>query len=92
MSDITEKIEVYVSEEIKAMTPSQIQTLKALIFSGYKGEREHVLLELLKSRGGGRVSPSPLVESFVSAFEDGSATYWRIKPEFFRTVRRQLIK
>jgi hypothetical protein len=92
MSKILDEIESYVKEEIKRMSPSQVQTLKALLFSGYKGEREIVLRELLKTMGEKSIQASPLTESFVSIFEGSQAIYWRITPEFYRTVRKEIFK
>jgi hypothetical protein len=92
MNDILNEIEIYVKKEITKMSPSQLQTLKALLFSGYKGEREIVLQELLRTMGEKGIHASQLTESFVSVFESSQATYWRIRPEFFRTVRKEIFK
>lgn len=93
MNDIIKEIEGYVEGEAEVMSTSQKTTLKALLYSGYKGEREHVLIELLKTMGEEEISPSPLVESFTSSFKDEpSVVYWRIKPEFYRAVRNKLFK
>jgi hypothetical protein len=93
VKEIISAIQNHVEQEIKASKSSQIKTLKALIFSGYKGEREAVLLELLKTMGEDNLSPSPLIESFQSTFEDDkSVRYWRIKPEFYREVRRKIFQ
>ncbi|MFQ5800143.1 MAG: hypothetical protein ACE5HH_00285 [Candidatus Hydrothermarchaeales archaeon] len=92
MTNVMDEIEEHVGKEMEAMTPSQIKTLKALLFSGYKGERELVLLELLRTMKEEKITSSSLVESFASTFEEDSATYWRIKPEFFRAVRKELFK
>jgi len=87
---IMEDISEYVKGEMAGMIPEQLATLKALLYSGYKGERDYVLKELLESMDGNEIAPSRLTESFKSAFEDGEATYHRIKPEFYRAVRKEL--
>ena len=93
MKDMIQEIEAYVKRELGSMSPHQINTLKALLYSGYKGEREAVLLELLKTMGEERITSSPLAESFTSVFEGGAkAIYWRIKPEFYRAVRNHIFQ
>ncbi|MEE8167839.1 MAG: hypothetical protein V3T58_03070 [Candidatus Hydrothermarchaeales archaeon] len=91
---IIEEIEGYVKREIAKLSQSQLATLKALLFSGYKGERDYVLKELLKNMGREGISPSALTESFTSSFEGDveEARYYRIKPEFYRAVRKELLE
>ena len=91
MSDIERKINEFVALELKKISTKEIKTLQALLIAGYKGEREEILLGLLKLMEIDEVSPSSLTESFKSSFEDGTeARYWRIKPEFYRAVRQQI--
>ncbi len=89
---IIEDIQEYVKKEMAGMNQEQLATLKALLYSGYKGERDYVLKELLESMGSDGITPSSLTESFNSTFEDEEATYHRIKPEFYRAVRRELAR
>jgi hypothetical protein len=89
-AEIIKKIEDYVAATIDTLNSSQKKTLEALIFSGYRGEREEVLLRLLKSMGESKISQSELVESFTYTFEGDAVKYWRIKPEFYRAVRKLL--
>ena len=91
LSDIESQISAYVGKELKQLSTNELKTIHALLYSGYKGEREEVLLGLLKLMELDEVFPSSLTESFKSSFEDGTeAVYWRIKPEFYRAVRHQL--
>ncbi|RMF89892.1 MAG: hypothetical protein D6733_05300 [Methanobacteriota archaeon] len=91
MRDPIGEINGYVREEIEALSTSQRKTLRALLYAGYKGEREEVLMGLLRLMGEDRISPSSLTESFVSSFEEEpEVVYWRIKPEFYRAVRKRL--
>jgi hypothetical protein len=91
MTNILREIDAYVKGEMEKMNHNQLGTLRALLFSGYKGEREEVLIELLKKLGEEDVSQSSLIEYFASSLEDKTLiTYWRIKPEFFRAVRKNL--
>jgi hypothetical protein len=83
-------IQTYVRREISQMDREQLATLRALLFSGYRGERDYVLREILRYMGGEKIAPSDLTESFILAFEGGDVTYHRIKPEFYRAVRREL--
>ncbi len=92
VDEVLRSVERFVAGQMDAMSASQRATLKALIYSGYKGEREYVLLELLRSAGERSVSESPLIESFTSTFTDEKAIYWRIKPEFYRSVREALFE
>lgn len=92
VEDVLEYIERFVVKQIEVMSASQKATLKALLYSGYKGEREYVLLELLQSMGEKSVSESPLIESFTSTFTDGEEIYWRIRPEFYRALRKRLLR
>ncbi len=86
---IIEDIQEYVKKEMAGMNQEQLSTLKALLYSGYKGERDYVLRALLESLSSDSIAPSSLTESFNSTFEDEEATYYRIKPEFYRAVRRE---
>lgn len=90
MKDMADQIEEYVATKIKSLSPSQLATLRALLYAGYKGERDYVLLELLKTMGSDEITHSELTESFVYSFENETAQYIRIKPEFFRAVRKHL--
>jgi hypothetical protein len=81
-----EDIEEFVRAEIKKMTPAQLETLKALIYGGYKGERDYVLEGLLE----GQIEHSSLTETFEYIFEDEKVRYSRIKPEYYRAVRKEL--
>ncbi len=91
MKDPLNEIEAYVKSELKTMTKSQIQTLRALLLSGYRGERETLLVELLKTMDEDKITSSTVIESFISTFENKtSVKYWRIKPEFYRSVRKLL--
>jgi hypothetical protein len=92
MTDMLEQIDEYVAAKLKDLSASQLATLGALLFAGYRGERDHVLLELLKSRGENEITHSELTESYSYSFEKETAQYSRIKPEFFRAVRKQLYK
>jgi hypothetical protein len=90
MTDILEQIDEYVPEKIKSLNESQLATLRALLFAGYRGERDYILLELLKNRGESEITHSELTESYSYSFEKETAQYSRIKPEFFRAVRKHL--
>lgn len=92
VTDILEQIDGYVAEKIKDLSPSQIATLRALLFAGYRGERDYVLLELLKAKGESKIAHSDLTETYTYKFEKETAKYSRIKPEFFRAVRGHLYK
>ncbi len=92
MNDMIREINEYVAAELKSSGPSQLTTLKALLFAGYKGERDYVLLELLKTMGVDEIAYSELTETFVYSFEGETAQYVRIRPEFFRAVRKQLFE
>lgn len=90
MTDIMEQIDEYVAAAIESLSASQAATLRALLFAGYRGERDPILLELLKTMGENEISHSDLTESYTYAFENETAQYSRIKPEFFRAVRKRL--
>ena len=92
MSEIIDDIEEHVKKQIRELNDSQITTLKALTIAGYKGERNYVLEELLKSMGEEGISNCDLVESFEYSYENETAIYTRIKPEFFRAVRKFLFE
>ncbi len=92
MKDMMREINEYVATELESLGPSQLTTMKALLFAGYKGERDYVLLELLKTMGADEIAHSELTETFVYSFEGETAQYVRIKPEFFRGVRKQLFE
>ncbi|MBU2559886.1 hypothetical protein KKA03_03235 [archaeon] len=92
MTDILQQIDEYVAATIKALSPEQAKTLKALLLAGYRGERDYILLELLKHEGASAIAHSGLTESFIYKFEHETADYSRIKPEFYRSVRKHLSK
>lgn len=90
MKDMMEQIDEYVATRLKSLSSSQLATLRALLFAGYRGERDYVLLELLKTTEADEIAHSELTESYTYSFENETAQYSRIKPEFFRAVRKQL--
>jgi hypothetical protein len=90
MTEILEQIDGYVVQTLKSLSPSQIATLKALLLAGYRGERDSILLELLKLRGESEISHSDLTESYTYNLEKETADYSRIRPEFYRSVRKHL--
>ncbi len=92
MSDIIEDIDEYIKNRIKELKTPQLTTLKILVLTGYKGERNYVLEDLLHSMGEEGISESDLIESFKYSIKDETAIYFRIKPEFFRAVRKYLFK
>ncbi len=92
MSDILKQIDEYVAATMESLSSSQIATLRALLFAGYRGERDNILLELLKTKGESEIVHSDLTESYTYKFEKETADYSRIKPEFFRAVRGHLYK
>lgn len=92
MSEILEQIDGYVAETIKTLRPEQNATLKALLLAGYRGERDYILLELLKARGEDKISHSALTETYTYNLEKETADYSRIKPEFYRSVRKHLME
>ncbi len=92
MSDIIEDIDEYIKNRIKELKTPQLTTLKILVLTGYKGERNYVLEDLLHSMGEEEISESDLIESFKYSIKDETAIYFRIKPEFFRAVRKYLFK
>ncbi len=89
---ILEDIDRYVEKTLAALSEEQKSTLRVLLLSGYKGERDYVVVDLLKRMGLKGIAEGDLVESFVSSYEGDKARYYRIKPEFFRSVRKQLTK
>ena len=92
MTEILEQIDGYVNETLKSLSTSQIATLKSLLLAGYRGERDHILLELLKAMGEDKISHSALTESYTYNLEKETADYSRIKPEFYRSVRKHLME
>lgn len=90
VTDILLEIDEYVASTIKTLSPQQVKTLRALLYAGYRGEREYVLLELLKCQGESAIAHSDLTESYTYKFENDKADYGRIKPEFYRSVRKHL--
>ncbi len=92
MSDILEDIDEYVKNKIKELKTPQRTTLKILVLAGYKGERSYALENLLHSMGEKGISESGLIESFKYSIKDETAIYFRIKPEFFRAVRKYLFE
>jgi len=90
--DFTEEIKKHVKREIKRLGKKQKLTLKALLFAGYKGEQEELLLELLKLYGLRKPESSSLIETFTMQEEGGrKIKYYRIKPEYYRAVREILL-
>lgn len=90
MTDIMEQIDEYVAATIEGLSVSQLATLRALLFAGYRGERDFVLVQLLKTMKTDKIAHSELTESYTYNFENETAWYSRIKPEFFRIVRKRL--
>jgi hypothetical protein len=90
MTDIIQQIDEYVDATIKTLSSEQVKTLKALLLAGYRGERDYVLLELLKHIGESAIAHSDITESYTYKFENETADYSRIKPEFYRSVRKHL--
>jgi hypothetical protein len=90
--EIMREIEEHVARVLESLSPSQKATLKALLFAGFRGERESLLLELLATMGEEEISPSELTETFTYSFEDEAVQYHRIKPEFYRAVRKRLLE
>lgn len=94
--DFTEEIRRYVRREIRKLNKNQRLTLRALLFAGYKGEREQLILELLKFYGLSKVENSSLIETFTLHEETKESKsekirYYRIKPEYYRAVREILL-
>ncbi len=92
MTEILEQIDVYVAETLKSLSPSQTATLTAMLFAGYRGERDYILLELLKARGEREIAHSDLTETYTYNLEKETADYSRIRPEFYRSVRKHLME
>lgn len=91
--DFTEEIKKHVKREIKKLGKKQKLTLKALLFAGYKGEREELIIELLKLYGLRKIESSSLIEAFTMQEESGKKIkYYRIKPEYYRAVREILLE
>ncbi len=84
-------IDRYVSKTLEMLSEPQKATLRVLLLSGYKGERDYVVEDALKRMGVKSIAASVLVESFHSSYEYDEAKYYRIKPEFFRSVRKHLM-
>ncbi len=87
-----EDIEKWVGKKLEGMSKAQLTTLKALLFAGYKGEREHVLIELLGALGEDKIAPSELMEEFTYIEQGKEVRYLRIIPEFYRAVRKSLME
>jgi|GEM_PF-2366605 len=87
-----DEIEKYVKNEFRKLTKKQKATLEALLFAGYKGEREQVLVKLLKLMKINKIEESTLIESFILANKTEKVKYYRIKPEYYRSVRKLLGK
>ncbi len=93
MKDIMDEIESYTRKQLKELNSGQLKTIEALLLAGYKGEREKVLERILQDMEEPGVQISPLIESFTYTHEDGEkARYWRIKPELYRAIRREILK
>ena len=92
MTEILKQIDEYVAATMESLSSSQVATLRGLLFAGYRGERDNILLELLKTKGEIEITHSALTESYTYKFEKETADYSRIKPEFFRAARKQLLE
>ena len=92
MTDILKQIDEYVAATMESLNPSQIATLQVMLFGGYRGERDNILVELLKTKGESEIAHSDLTESYTYKFEKETADYSRIKPEFFRAARKLLLE
>jgi len=86
-----DEIEKHVKRELKKLTKKQKATLEALLFAGYKGEREAVMLKLLKLMNINKIEESTLTESFTMESKKEKVKYCRIKPEYYRSVRKMLV-
>jgi len=87
-----DRIGAWVEEKMEGMSEAQLTTLKALLFAGYKGERDYVLTELLKALGGREIAHSELTEEFTYVADGKEVRYLRIIPEFYRAVRKRLLE
>lgn len=89
-ADFLEKIDEYVGNALENLDESEMATLRALLFFGYRGGRDYVVKDLLKMMGCDEIKLSELTEEFQYVQEGETARYIRIKPEYFRAVRRRL--
>ncbi len=89
-TDVIAKIDEYVGNVLERLDEDEMATLRALLFFGYRGGRDYVVKDLLKLMGGDEAKPSELTEEFQYVQEGETAHYIRIKPEYFRAVRRRL--
>ena len=87
-----DEMDAWVEGKLKEMDEAQLTTLKALLFAGYRGERDYVLLELLKAMGEEKITPSELTEEFTYVEQGREVRYLRILPEFYRAVRKRLME
>lgn len=89
-ADFLAKIDEYVGNALENLDESEMATLRALLFFGYRGGRDYVVKDLLKMMGCDEIKLSELTEEFQYVQEGETARYIRIKPEYFRAVRRRL--
>jgi len=89
-ADFLEKIDEYVGNALENLDESEMATLRALLFFSYRGGRDYVVKDLLKMMGCDEIKLSELTEEFQYVQEGETARYIRIKPEYFRAVRRRL--
>jgi len=89
-TDVLAKIDEYVSHVLERLDEEEVATLRALVFFGYRGGRDYVVKDLLKLMSRDEIKPSELTEEFQYVQEGETARYIRIKPEYFRAVRRRL--
>jgi len=89
-TDFLAKIDEHVGNVLEHLDEGEVTTLRALLFFGYRGGREHVVKDLLRLMGIDEIKPSELTEDFQYVQEGERVRYIRIKPEYFRAVRRRL--
>lgn len=89
-ADFLAKIDEYVGNALENLDESEMATLRALLFFSYRGGRDYVVKDLLKMMGCDEIKLSELTEEFQYVQEGETARYIRIKPEYFRAVRRRL--
>ena len=84
------KIEEHVKVLLGQLDEDEMATLRALLLFGYRGGRDYVVKDLLKMMGCDEIKLSELTEEFQYIQDGETVRYVRIKPEYFRAVRRQL--
>lgn len=84
------KIEEHVKVLLGQLDEAELATVRALVVFGYKGGRDYVVAELLKMMGCDEIKLSEFTEEFQYIQDGETVRYVRIKPEYFRAVRRQL--